>query len=530
MNRYSELRIWNVGQGLFTMAPNDFGGGAISWTILDCGTFAQNTLCSTETILSEVKNLLSKANNIIDCIVISHQDYDHWSMLLELLSVYFGVENGRFLKKGNFLYQISKKETTLIQKKSNGIGSYYVIFFAQENILEMEYTISAKGTYEVIELRARYTRGHLTLRLSLEGSELKGSIEYVSPKPQFRRPLAVGDPAAVSDLIEKNYCEEWVKENEDETMFIRSSMRAVCRLVAGELRKYLNHVTEVDHGENEIKNHKFINKMIWGGANAEPGCRAMQYLMKGFQAARLILDYSNPTSGGFLEIRDSGQTMTDYMSYDDYNTALKDAKRRNITADEIKKNVTSVVSYLVSGNGWRCLLPGDLTVHAFDKLKEVLHINYGGESKLPTLLVAPHHGSGDTNFCEDEGVDHTRLGALMDKLFEGKQGSVVVSAKASKFGHPSLRFINLAMQKSIMGVTKHCVCYGDAFNQMQLIPTESSVYCTEALEYIVKQFQYTGEYYSYPFLPREPRTWLRVPDSPTDGRERRRTPSKRLFL
>jgi len=527
---FGDLVIWNVGQGLFTMAPNDAGGDRRNWSVFDCGTLAQNPLHSTDSILSEAADFLSDTDSI-DNIVISHQDDDHWSMLESLLSLYFGVSDGCFFKQNSFQCKRAGNAVELIRVLEDGRISIKHKFFWENASLGIDYTIykTEDDTYVVTYLQASYSKGYAYLSQSLEGTKLKGSV---SNAPIFEKTLDAVDPVTVSNVLkDEQYREAW--ENYippwERYMTLGADIANLCENLAGDLESYEDYVDEVSAGGQEVNGRPAIRQVVWGGRNATAGCQAMRYLLQRMQEVRLITSYKEAASGNFYEVTGSGTNLTNYMNFSCYDKNLLDVKKKNITADEIEKNVTSVVTYLMSGNNWRCLLPGDLTVHAFHKLREVLHTYYSRESNMSTLLVAPHHGSGNTNFCLlPTGRVQQPLEALLDELFAGHKGSVVVSALISEFGHPSRRFMDLAVEKSQKGVAEHKICCDDG-GEVLIGNTDSSVYCTEELDTIAEDFDYTDWYYTYPSLPGSSENES-ASRALKDSREMRRTPSKRLFL
>jgi len=523
---YSDLIIWNVGQGLFTMIQNRDNN---SWSIFDCGTLAENPKHPKNFILEKVTGLLSSADSI-ENILISHQDIDHWSMLESILSIYFNVENKCFFKRNKYLCQKMGNEVVLIHALGDGC------IFVEHKIFEKEVTADARYTvkkedeeiYKMVELSGSYTTecSHLYLYLAqdiLHGAVSDGEWEA----PEFEELLEDLELASILNLLrDEEFWIRWLSYSEEMGIIyegIEDDVSNLCNYMADELERYDEYAESLCSQRKEVENRPAIKRVIWGGANPEPSCKAMRQLISCLRDLDLIQSYIIWESGGLYIIDGAWPRFAFEMSFLAYDRTLLDLNGRDTSAAEIKKNVTSLVTYLKGGSDWCCILPGDLTVHAFQRLTNCLKI----ETKMQVLFVAPHHGSGDTNFCVVDDINHSLLGDLMDKIFQENLGSVVVSARARMFGHPSRDFIGLSEQKTKVDPT-HKACYGDGCKR-HVIDTDNSVYCTEALDLIARQFEYTDDHYTYPSLPVNPKTNQRFHLS-TDGSAVRRTPSKRLFL
>jgi len=428
---YDELRIWDVGQGLFTMALDKERN---RWSIFDCGTIAQNLTHPTIKILSKVETLLSQSKGI-DSIVLSHQDSDHWNMLKDILSMHFGTKKkGRFYKKERFLCWISLNKVICIQKLSDVDFSINYHLFGEFVFFSIYYEICQNNDiYELKRFFTHYSAGKYELDQYLRydyctGPDFKTRTYleccYSSKKKyemfvSFEEEHDITDPDIVVDALRnKDYQEEWEKSCKDSSIYLKSYISALCRYAAEQLHKYKEYINALKSDEPEINNMPPIERVVWGRRYAEPDCQAMQKIVEHLRDVGLIEIYDPEGYGALFRIEDYWGELIHKMFLYKYNLSMKDVNKNVIDKEEIKKNATSVITYLLLKNKQRCLLPGDLTVHAFQRLKYVLYKYYNEESDMSTLLVAPHHGSGDTNFCILEGDMKTQpLEDLLDELF-----------------------------------------------------------------------------------------------------------------
>ena len=83
---HCEVTTYNVGQGLFNLVQIKTDrkppSNCLFCGIFDCGTI-NNPYGSKQKILQDAAEKINGAE--VECIVIPHQDKDHWSYLIELL-------------------------------------------------------------------------------------------------------------------------------------------------------------------------------------------------------------------------------------------------------------------------------------------------------------------------------------------------------------------------------------------------------------------------------------------------------------
>lgn len=539
------LNVLNVGQGLCSVVTGTKDNGEPYCGIFDCGTLAYNPVCSRQQTLAQIGNLICKTGQpVITDIVISHQDIDHWSMLMDILSGYFGMKKGWLYRKNKFVYTMAAGGARLFSfSLSRHSHAYFEGWFEKEkSVQKLDYTIREdervsefyyEGTFyeegkqweiSVSDNAWLFNydgKSKLTVDLACRSDtgEVIAKVYY-----EIRIPLMEIEvyPELMNRILgyvvnNKIYFDE-NRFGRADKMYLRGHIRAACDLVQNDQHSF-SDIYDIVTSVPDNTPVKPIQNLVWGGAKPSSKCKLAQKIMSHMCDNGFIERFSEYPDGGYFVFQED--ELCDIESFDErYDSDMEDAHGETMQQLNIKRNATSVVTCMTFAHEGRFLFPGDLTVHRFEWLRDVV---IDEEPYAVSVMTAPHHGSDVTNFCILHDNEHIQpLHLLLDLFQNDTQRIFVVSALLSKFGHPGKDFMTYAVGYASDG-SMHNICYGEEVQKGRSITCQrktemiaQDVYCTEMTDL-----------YGYCYPPVNDAAGARLLQAP---RITRKIPSKRLFI
>ncbi len=513
-----KFHMLNVGQGLCTMLEGIKNDDSQYCAVFDCGTLEPGKI-GLDSIVDIITGVSDEQRGI-DGIVISHQDVDHWSMLLDIIFEALGAESKNVLCKQNELYIEQNSSTTIVcNKESVGDRIGYAFFEVSE---KMEKSVEIKVDpqnrhlgFEVkfkVEKCERWGDFKFSLKVNERGEGGLSILLYdIGENKIINRTLEIKNMTSKEDVkaeVVKEIHDEGIESVINEDRVLRNDYHNFLTLLDQLCDSYASMNDKLSK-ETNYEEDIYIGPIWMGGDCWEIGYTRLYYLLRRLVDCGIVEAVNGYTKGGRLPEKPPHicglvcmnedtfirNFRADEFSYDDDLLDINTGKT-NWESLAIRHNATSLVVEFHTADGDRLLLPGDATVHVFSDLAEKLDSKTGYD----TLLAAPHHGSGHTNFCVvDEEADEgqpfeTLLTVLNDQRNGNLLGDCGVSALAKKFGHPSKRFIDTVIKYLSQNDDMHQICYvrdGDMTKTAVCENTKKHLYCTEQ--------QYEEEvYWPYP--------------------------------
>lgn len=463
----AHLYIYNVGHGVCTLLTGKKGNGDPYCGVFDCGTRAKNDLCDVDIVIEDMKqkildNAQGQERIYIDDVVISHQDKDHWSKILDL---FFGLNN---IEKENGSYK------DIVFGRSDDRGW---MLTGDTNEPEL-YTIM-DGSYIIERFTKNYTYFARVEYGIVEGEEEEEEIEIkrfivtISEGLISRCCVYLVDEETSYALLLRPHGENTREEvimKEDPPLTVKNLVSIIRNYYKDDkiMQDFLSDVEwsfseEVrecldNKFENELKEIKIpIKRVTLGGDRVTPGCGILYRLLSAMALRTKSGESNRIPRGGYVILSEDDsiikmETLPEYTVFLDYRSPLN-----------VIRNATSVVVQFNITNQNMLMLPGDVTAHAFP---EILKVTRGkiinGSLKL---LLAPHHGSDHSNFLYDPETksDDTFLKALFNLLLEVQylksQCNLVISGYNKVNLHPGGKFTLLAEKYFNDSVIEHSYAY-----------------------------------------------------------------------
>lgn len=390
----SDVKVYtfNIGQGLFNLLTEETAHKKFC-AIFDCGT-----LNTSYPVIEENLNLAVQIINEfggLDLIVISHQDKDHWSLCMELLVKYYKLEpNQWYFNENNNMYIKYMDKNFFVETLSKS-DDWFVLH-------EYSY-VSQNG-----ECRLYFK----------DNQKILYSNYYVKDKPLSYK-IYDNDIDIQIDNINKTYTLDNISD-------LRKDLGNIMLFysINGCIRQdkacYINN-TNIIPPDNCLNTNINIPEIILGGSSREVPYLNFIEKLKFF--------------GDIIEMEEANCRHIDYkgsIKHDILGFSIQPQKIEHI------KNATSTISVYQYDNSKSIIFPGDATYHVFDSLCEKIYVSAPVE-----LLIAPHHGSFDTNILVDDNgnllPDDNQPFLHFLSVIQPK--AVFISALLSKFGHPDLKFL-----------------------------------------------------------------------------------------
>lgn len=528
------LFVLNVGQGLCSVVSGIKDDGNPYCGIFDCGTLEYNPKFNKDATLANIKELIEiTGEKVITDIVISHQDIDHWSLLMDILSDYFDMPKGQIYRKNKFLctMEMDGIELFAINEPNLGYAHYEAMFENDYNRQTISYALRddelvSSFYYEGIfyevgqnwEITASICRfvGNCNLRLLHVGLVCNEDTGDEIAKTDYQVPIPF---MQMEECLQKVGMALSLAKEKFRDMYLEAHIITACFL----MREHRYSFSKIEEFVTSVPDETWenpIERFVWGGAEPSSKCRAAQELIKLMSENGLIGNFKTYPYSGYVKFEHDELRYTEAMTFQFYDSDMVDAHGETIHELNIKRNVTSVVACMKFKDQMRLLFPGDITVHRFELLVETVkdEISYA-----KSIMLAPHHGSDVTNFpgLPDGSSSYPiePLHSLLSLFAKDEEKIFVVSAFLSKFGHPGYHFMMEAIKCASDG-DSHKVCYWNE-DQGKEVREEivRDVFCTE-----MEQEQY-GLHFSYS-----------APENAVCSERKReprgqcKAPSKRLFI
>lgn len=541
--------VYNVGHGVCTLLTGKKDDGATPYcAVFDCGSKSLSPFCEKATIICDIKQkILHNAQGYpvqIDDVVISHQDIDHWNMLLDLFlnlnsdeyieykGSFFGGDGHAWKLTSTGVYEITdetvEEEVNVRQfrKRGYGFNSEYTgtVKYSGDDMLSVDiYMFVRKGLRPGwIELQIKYCTD--SLFITSTENEGDGDEPCVS-NAHFQVTVPSAD-ALIYEVLLPLY--------QGSSVIIRGIFYSLAQALSpdalGELVKELNSDTFIPISIP-------IKRIVMGGGKIERRYALLKDLLF------YMTQYYGENNDDFLWLESGsyiamdGNTMDkierQFPEYDIEIDGLGPTIIRNLTSAVVQFNIT---------NNNILLLPGDVTQHGFVQISQVASELIPVESLK--LFLAPHHGSDRTNFSYErrELADWQPLYSLLDTLLgveteEESACNLVVSGYNSHDLHPGELFIEIAEDYfSSDDAFEHCYACADEKNSsidvdeyidsLVLVPGSTlRIFTTNALP-LEDYNSYSYIYFKYfdGDITLEPRGTLTVPNL------KRRLPPDDVFI
>lgn len=442
----SDVKVYtfNIGQGLFNLLTEETAHKKFC-AVFDCGTLNTSYPLIEENLNSAVQ-IINEFGGL-DLIVISHQDRDHWNKMLNLLEKCYKINidnnwifnetNHRYLRKVSSTYELLKEDYynifdiyKYIEKDTYILDKHHCI---NENELELEVNINTdnnKINYDIFIIDNEIYK--IGLNINVNNCEYNKKIKYDE----------------IEDNINNLSIDEYTKRLILDNIYIDID----------ELKKY----KDFQKPKFKYKINECIPKIIICGyersASYNNFCNAMNFF---------------------------GNVEFFYISYVVYFNYKYMHSCCSLDFDiiglnrSIIRNATSTISVYKYDDDKSIIFPGDATYHVFNDLYKKINISAPVE-----LLIAPHHGSFDTNIVLDKENkllpdDNQPFLKLLDKI---KPKTVFISALLSKFGHPDLKFLEY-VSNFAQNVQKHNIKYSSKLENIKegIFQSQKAVFSTESM-------------------------------------------------
>lgn len=454
----ARLYIYNAGHGVCTLMTGKKDDDTPYCGVFDCGSKAFSPFCERAVIINDMKRrILLNAQGYpvqIDEVVISHQDKDHWSMLLDLFlslnsdgyivynNTFFGGEILAWKLTSTGLYTVLNEEIgRKFIKRGYGSNSSYTaaVKYANGYMLSAEIFIYAdlddggwceiEANYNIskqMDIIVTYKSGEEDEDPEITPINFTTPTEYVS-----------------IDLLINNVILQFFPFD--------INIRGVLHSIGGSLSldAVMTLERERDNGEEFITISVPIKRMVMGGGRIGEDYALLKDLF--FYMSQVYGDSSkvdNPAflwedNGAFI-IMDSDTINATERRFLDYDIDISTLK------SSVIRNLTSVVVQFNIKEDDIILLPGDVTEHGFEEISELAAESIPDDSLK--LMIAPHHGSDKTNIIYDdkgEPDEYQPLCELFEALLgeDGERNSgcnLVISGYNAQRLHPGFLFTKIA--------------------------------------------------------------------------------------
>lgn len=415
-----EVTTYNVGQGLFNLLVETDSVGNHFCGLIDCGTIAAASKESVDGILDDASERINQIGHL-DFIVISHQDEDHWNLLLRLLCELYPTDlvKNRYLIDDKLVKMSTSSkviETEIMEEKSYQLihvdSSYKSVLQVKREEEKICYYYKIRATsweewgddipcfsVQVEKSDKIYNRNSLVISPYSE-------IEYVPPiygvdleEEDLKRIILTQIGVApfwysvINDAVEKQFINLWEKKDE------------------------IDHFEE--YKSDAIDRSVYHTKIYLGGSKRSFGYLKLEETLQLFGNVEVV-------ENGILYLAQG-----DYLGYD--KVALEDIseyQNQSLNQTAIMRNATSLMMAYMSIKE-KLFFPGDATIQTFHALnnikKDFLYLDY---------MIAPHHGSRKTNIAMDERGIMERTQPVKQFVEKHQPTILVFSANHTKFGHP----------------------------------------------------------------------------------------------
>ena len=462
-----EVTTYNIGQGLFNLVCEE-NGGKRRCGIVDCGTInITKNMFTDETLDNAIATIKKFRGNVIDYVVLSHQDKDHWSRILDLLERFYNIEQGTYYKNSSgtkaFFYTKNNKKTEVMKWDCK-----YQTF--SYKFLEDYYQTQFMETWTSnTNLRIDFSLSIDTIldkfRCSIE-AEYDSEIYAISAcDPKKDKKINLDNPKEELEMI----VPKLVKYIKDEYHIVTSET-AITQYISNCFSKKKLGIDMYRTIANMTETCDANIAIYAGGEEA-----GMSYIM-----LKSILDVYGILNEGsryiVLFTKDTPYP-TGYSIFINVSEIYKDNDNDKDRVKPILRNATSFMTLFTQGN-LQILFPGDATFHTFRRVLDRKII------KKLNFIVAPHHGSYHSNIVIDADNKVIKDQPVINFFKETTPTKVFISAFHGTFGHPRRSVVNF-MEKYAAFTSKkekHKLALCDDMDKNKILKTEETnkeIYTTE---------------------------------------------------
>lgn len=465
-----EVTTYNVGQGLFNLVIEVNDEGVSFCGIFDCGSIYYHPIIDKQAVLDDAACKIRWVGGL-NCIVISHQDLDHWSWLIELLeklyvfnfdyNIWYMSDKSRYTYKKNKLENLNifTRDRYWYDRKSGTQRLNYTSGYGNENYMIMIHYIQSENL------------ASWKIKIELESNEaldIAVNTEIVNGDylPEFviksRDGLYAEYNGTADDVINilKQYVGEWADGmllSDRMAPGIDKALEAIWKNVLNlNIGGCICHLGDA-----------WIPYVYIGGAYENDGYRHLYEFLSAFSNVKKL-------SGSVLEINFAGAEKVLKL-----NNVESIVERCN---KAIKRNATSLVTYYVLGDNYALFFPGDATFHTFSDLLNVRELYC---YRCFGVAIAPHHGSHDTNIIQNAGMDSQPVGAFFNSVCQVE--NMVFSAHHKIFGLPKECVVEMLCNKvrEDEQYVAHNIVVCDLLKNAKIEETTKCIYTTECTEKII---------------------------------------------
>lgn len=502
--------VYNVGHGVCTLLTGKKNNGEPYCGIFDCGTkvgFGHNI--PREVISDMIKKIHQNRSTQIDDVVISHQDADHWSMLLGLFSMINDANVNFSPNKYDYSFGMWQEQAWRL---TGGVG--YCSLFSLKND---NYTKTCYSEYGEYTITVVYNGDSLArMRINTYQGSSSSSAELCSVEGGTCTVVLSFPEESINESVEVNW-------NPGQSCPLSWFAKGIIKIIdelpikpqaKGLLKSAFSDMAESFDCNVREKNNMFIEEctqikipiinITFGGDMISPEYVGLISLFEAINnVCPSIANVSRYHCGAYIIMTEKdcckfkkSFPCTD-LKPDNY-----DGKKLNI-----KRNLTSVVLQFNINDNDILLLPGDATIHTFPEIiKQIDGVSLGSLK----LFLAPHHGSDETNINTDD-VD-IRNGHPLELLFKilQKNGcNLVVSASCSFESHPGKQFIRKARELLSEEKDIHQYAYGkheqfSIADEETILRDRKRIYttnCMAELCFDYKDGEVNGKIVGLPIMP-----------------------------
>lgn len=445
--RDAHFYIYNIGHGLCTllMGKSRAERKEVPYIgIFDCGYSAENPNSDLTLALSDMKDKIigstKSDTKFIDVVVISHQDVDHWRLLLNLFAMLCGEKDGGY---ENVCFRWETERAWMLRAGLKNSSDFYII---EDNKI----TFKSYARYYLCDVSVEYRDQTAPIRfninLTLRNTRKKAGYNIISVyndnKNYYNTEFYVNGSRRKSGTISKVNKEILrhllVQIHDDYLLNDPEAVTdALYNLMAAFTDNMQNQLFNGLQSGNEITS--VFKRVILGGDQIQPEYeRLIDFL-------RSICTYIMGNAGTFYREKDGAYIILEENKYPAFAIRSFPAYAVAVPSNQVTviRNLTSVVvQYNITAEKI-LLLPGDVTVHAF--LTIMKYVGNIRANRLK-LFLAPHHGSDKTNFFIGKNNPKEPLYYLFNYIKQTQAFcNLVISGYNSKYVHPGQSFTVSAM-------------------------------------------------------------------------------------
>lgn len=519
-DQWVRVTTFAVGQGLCELIEIYQGNvdNLVYLALSDCGSNSKVKKNKTEYVanvenmfqyISEkaIKRKEKTGSYFFDMVSISHQDTDHWNLLMRLLTRILEIPTGEYISiqdecgtctqyvidtaceggemciyfsnQDNDAYYLNYMNTIENYEESQSSSdSYYQCTYVrtwkigkvQSEILCHEIEIS---------ILTDDSEGGVTGVYNAGGEEIIIEYTMVNEGEEINASLLANSEGTY--FIYQDGSEKFTTIPSDLTDALEQFFKLIEDITPSIIMQIFESNKAVDLGEVQAEINKgkpvkkVIDKVYFGGTKYKP--RASDFKVKLSNMANVVRD-SVCYEEGSLSVDGISYTALIPLDYGDIgpNNRYPGIKETKVV-DEIERNRTSLFMLLAFRDG-QIVFPGDATVHTMMSVININSQNGLFKNYITQLLVAPHHGSdttsaNDTRFTGEEGYS-----VLLEflEMFSPVNMHISSGIKNNHY-HPGESFINYSWVTTQGEGDEHPVYYYDG-NGYQFFYQNRSIWTT----------------------------------------------------